>query len=81
MSFQAAIDWAWLQLPNATAQRFAAYGQPLFTAPDAQAVCPGGPCWIWDPLRFDVDDANSSVRLSWGWVGVGWITCSLLGWL
>jgi len=24
-------------------------------------VCPGGPCWIWDPLRFDKDDANATV--------------------
>jgi hypothetical protein len=58
---QAAIDWALAQLPPTTAQRFATYGQQLLTAPDLQAVCPGGPCWIWDPLRFDKDDANATV--------------------
>lgn len=59
---QAAIDWAFDQLPESTATRFKEYGQHLEVGPDVK-TCIAGPCWIWDPLRFDKDDEEGKVTV------------------
>jgi hypothetical protein len=60
---QAAIDWAFASLPQAAQDRYRTYGQKLVVGPD-KTTCAGGPCWIWDRLRFEKDDDANSVTVS-----------------
>ena len=60
----AAINWAKATVGAKTLERYNKYGQQLVSAPDAYAVCPGGPCWIWDPLRFKKDDEQNTAAIT-----------------
>lgn len=60
----AAISWARAAVGEMTLSRYLQFGQQLKTAPDAYAVCPGGPCWIWDPLRFKKDDEANTAAIT-----------------
>ena len=59
---QAAIDWALAQLPSKTRDRYEKYGQKLTVGADI-GTCAAGPCWIWDPLRFEKDDDANTVTV------------------
>ena len=41
-------------------ERHDAHGVPLVVGRD-HSTCAAGPCWIWDPLRFDDGDENATV--------------------
>lgn len=60
---QAAIDWAMKKVPSKTRGRFEKYGQQFIVGPDIEAVCGGGPCWIWDPIKFNKDDKANTVTV------------------
>lgn len=60
----AALSWAQQHVPAKTLDRYMAHGQQLVTIPDAYAVCPGGPCWIWDPEKFKKDDENNVATIA-----------------
>lgn len=65
---QNAIDWALSKLPSKTKSRFQTYGQKLIVGADL-STCAAGPCWIWDPLRFQKDDAKNTVNVQSVWFG------------
>ncbi|CAM9266739.1 unnamed protein product [Ectocarpus fasciculatus] len=65
---QAAIDWAISKAPETTRSRFDKYGQKLIVGEDL-GTCAAGPCWIWDPLRFDKDDEANTVNVQAVWFG------------
>lgn len=65
---QNAIDWAMSKLPSKTKSRFQTYGQKLIVGPDL-STCAAGPCWIWDPLRFEKDDTKNTVNVQSVWFG------------
>lgn len=65
---QAAIDWAFAQLPAKTAERYTKYGQKLMVGEDI-GTCAAGPCWIWDALRFKKDDDANTVNIQSVWFG------------
>jgi len=56
---QAAVDWAYAKLSPAAQSRYDAHGQKLLIGPD-KTTCAGGPCWIWDRLRFEKDDTANT---------------------
>jgi hypothetical protein len=65
---QAAIDWAVSKAAGSTRNRFLTYGQKLSVGPDL-STCAAGPCWIWDPLRWEKDDVNNTVSIQSVWFG------------
>ncbi len=65
---QAAIDWAYGKLPEATRQRYDQYGQKLQIGADL-GTCIAGPCWIWDPLRLTRNDAANTMTVQSIWFG------------
>ena len=60
---QAAIDWALDQLSDAARKRYESFGQTMVVEGDEEGWCGGGPCWIWDPLKFKTDDEAGVVRV------------------
>lgn len=60
---QAAIDWAAKQLSPSSLERYQKYGQKLLVGPDIPSICPGGPCWIWDPLRFNKNSTDNTATV------------------
>lgn len=65
---QASIDWALSKLPAKTLKRFQTYGQKFVVGPDL-GTCAAGPCWIWDPLRWNKDDTKNVVNVQSVWFG------------
>mmetsp|Transcript_24346 Transcript_24346/g.35707 ORF Transcript_24346/g.35707 Transcript_24346/m.35707 type:complete len:589 (+) Transcript_24346:59-1825(+) len=65
---QASIDWALSTLPSTTRTRYEKYGQALTVGEDL-GTCKAGPCWIWDPLRFERDDEANTVTVQGVWFG------------
>lgn len=59
---QRAIDWGMSTVAEKTRSRYNAYGQTLSVLPDS-TTCVAGPCWIWDPLKFNRDDENNTVTV------------------
>lgn len=62
---QYAWDWAVQRLgsESLTSVRFTKYGQPYVMGPDIP-VCPAGPCWIWQELRFNTSEDRSYVEVT-----------------
>ena len=60
---QAAVDWATAQLSETAADRFEKYGQKIVIGADLDSWCGGGPCWIWDSLKFKTDDEAGVVNV------------------
>ncbi|GMI36778.1 hypothetical protein TeGR_g4623, partial [Tetraparma gracilis] len=65
---QAAVDWAFEQLPEKAQKRFQESGQQFVIGEDI-GTCAAGPCWIWDPLRFKEDDEANTVTVQSVWFG------------
>lgn len=59
---KASLDWAASKAATSTLARFAAHGQPLVVSADKD-VCPAGPCWIWEELKYNVSSTGKEVQL------------------
>jgi hypothetical protein len=60
---QKAIDWAYNQLSPVAATRYKEHGQILVVKDDVKSWCGGGPCWIWDDLKFKKEDSIGEVHI------------------
>jgi len=60
----AAIETAFNMLPENTRKRYENVGQHMQAANvDLKIPCGGGPCWIWDPIRYIQDDDNNILTI------------------
>mmetsp|Transcript_3814 Transcript_3814/g.5919 ORF Transcript_3814/g.5919 Transcript_3814/m.5919 type:complete len:579 (+) Transcript_3814:59-1795(+) len=64
----AAIEWAMSVLPKTTKDRFMKYGNKITIGPD-QKTCIAGPCWIFDPLKWEEDKKTGDVTVKSVWLG------------
>jgi hypothetical protein len=61
---QKSISWATAKVGADTLTRFNAHGQPYFVTPGSDKdVCPAGPCWIWQELKYNTTADGNQVEL------------------
>lgn len=63
---QAAVEWAYNQLPPVPKQRFDTYGQKMLVGEDLK-TCGAPTCWLLDPLRFNTDNEANTVLIQSPW--------------
>jgi len=59
---QKSIDWAYAQMSNTSAERYAKSQKKLFVGPDLKLKFSAGPLFIWNYLTFEVGKRGIFVR-------------------